>query len=431
MLSNFVTSDNFWKYMIVNRSKYIDQLVRSKGNGLIKIVTGLRRSGKSFLLKKLFRQHLLDEGVAEDHIIIIDMESRKNKNFKDPDFLLDWVEKEMKDDSTYYIIIDEVQEVNDFVEVLSTLSVTEGADVYVTGSNSRFLSSDVVTEFRGRGDEIHVWPLSFAEFMSVYESSKEEGWAEYLMFGGLPQLLTQVGDDKKADFLRRLYRTVYLRDIYERNSIEMKAEFEELSKTVASSIGAPVNAQNIANTFKSVSKVQDLSVKTISTYLGYMQDSFLIEKSERYDIKGRKYIGALYKYYYQDIGLRNAILSFRQNETTHIMENVIYNEMRMRGWLVDVGNIFHRFRNEAGKQQRVTLEVDFVCNKGSERIYIQSAYKMPDVEKMEQEKRSLKLVDDSFRKIIVVGEHTKSWSDEKGIQIVSIYDFLLNPSFTN
>ena len=417
--------------MIVNRSRYIDQLVRSKGNGLIKIITGLRRSGKSFLLKKLFRQHLLDEGVSEDHIIIIDMESRKNKNLKDPDFLLDWVEKEMKDDSTYYIIIDEVQEVNDFVEVLSTLSVTEGTDVYVTGSNSRFLSSDVVTEFRGRGDEIHVWPLSFAEFMSVYESSKEEGWAEYLMFGGLPQLLTQVGDDKKADFLRRLYRTVYLRDIYERNPIEMKAEFEELSKIVASSIGAPVNAQNIANTFKSVSKVQDLSVKTISTYLGYMQDSFLIEKTERYVIKGRKYIGALCKYYYQDIGLRNAILSFRQNETTHIMENVIYNEMRMRGWLVDVGNIFHRVRNEAGKQQRVTLEVDFVCNKGSERIYIQSAYKMPDVEKMEQEKRSLKLVDDSFRKIIVVGEHTKSWSDEKGIQIVSIYDFLLNPSFTN
>lgn len=416
--------------MIVNRSKYIDQLVRSKENGLIKIVTGLRRSGKSFLLKKLFRQHLLNEGVTEDHIIIIDMESRKNKNFKDPDFLLDWVEKEMKDDSTYYIIIDEVQEVNDFVEVLSTLSVTEGTDVYVTGSNSRFLSSDVVTEFRGRGDEIHVWPLSFAEFMSVYESSKEEGWAEYLMFGGLPQLLTQVGDDKKADFLRRLYRTVYLRDIYERNPIEMKAEFEELSKTVASSIGAPVNAQNIANTFKSVSKVQGISVKTISMYLGYMQDSFLIEKSERYDIKGRKCIGALCKYYYQDIGLRNAILSFRQNETTHIMENVIYNEMRMRGWLVDVGNIFHRVRNKAGKQQRVTLEVDFVCNKGCERIYIQSAYKMPDEEKMEQEKRSLKLVDDSFRKIIVVGEHTKTWSDEKGIQIVSIYDFLLNPSFT-
>ena len=318
--------------MIIDRKTYIEKLQRSKGNGLIKIITGLRRSGKSFLLKKLFRQHLLDDGVNEDHILIIDMESRKNKAFKDPDYLLDWVESKMLDDSTYYIIIDEVQEVNDFVEVLSTLSVTEGTDVYVTGSNSRFLSSDVVTEFRGRGDEIHVWPLSFKEFMSVYESNKEDGWAEYLMYGGLPQLLTQDGDEKKADFLRRLYRTVYLRDIYERNNIELKPEFEELSKTIASSIGAPVNASNIANTFKSVSKVQDISDKTVSAYMGYMQDAFLIEKSERYDIKGRKYIGSLYKCYYQDIGLRNAILSFRQNEPTHLMENVIYNEMRQRGW---------------------------------------------------------------------------------------------------
>ena len=279
--------------MIVNRSTYIDQLIRSKGNGLIKIITGLRRSGKSFLLKKLFRQHLLDDGVKEDHIIIIDMESRKNKPFKDPDYLLDWVEKEMKDDETYYIIIDEVQEVNDFVEVLSTLSVTEGTDVYVTGSNSRFLSSDVVTEFRGRGDEIHVWPLSFKEFMSVFPGSKEDAWSEYIMFGGLPQLLTQIGDDKKSDFLRRLYRTVYLRDIYERNDITLKPEFEELSKTVASSIGAPVNALNIANTFKSVSNVQNITDKTVSVYLEYMQDAFLIEKSERYNIKGRKYIGSL------------------------------------------------------------------------------------------------------------------------------------------
>lgn len=416
--------------MIVDRSKYIDQLSRSKGNGLIKIVTGLRRSGKSFLLKKLFRQHLLDEGVSEDHILIIDLESRKNKEFKNPDYLLDWVEGKMSDDKTYYIIIDEVQEVEDFVEVLSSLAVTEGADVYVTGSNSRFLSSDVVTEFRGRGDEIHVWPLSFSEFMSVYEGTKEDGWAEYRLYGGLPQLLTQTGDDKKADFLRRLYRTVYLRDIYERNSIELKAEFEELSKTVASSIGAPVNALNIANTFKSVSHVQSITDKTVSTYLEYMQDSFLIEKSERYDIKGRKYIGSLSKYYYQDIGLRNAILSFRQNEPTHIMENIIYNEMRMRGWLVDVGNIYHRVRNEEGKQQRVTLEVDFVCNKGSERMYIQSAWRMPDMEKMEQEKRSLRLVDDSFRKLLVVGEHTKPWSDENGIQTMSIYDFLLNLAST-
>ena len=384
--------------MIVNRYRYIEQLSRSKNNGLIKIITGLRRSGKSFLLKKLFHQHLLDEGVREDHILVIDMESRKNREFKNPDYLLDWVEKMMIDYETYYIIIDEVQEVEDFVEVLSSLSVTEGADVYVTGSNSRFLSSDLVTEFRGRGDEIHVWPLSFKEFMTVYDGSKEDGWAEYRLYGGLPQLLTQVGDEKKADFLRRLYRTVYLRDIYERNNIELRPEFEELSKTVASSIGAPVNALNIANTFKSVSNVQSITDKTVSAYLEYMQDAFLIEKSERFDIKGRKYIGSLSKYYYQDVGLRNAILSFRQSEPTHIMENVIYNEMRMRGWLVDVGNVYHRVRNTEGKQQRVTLEVDFVCNKGSERIYIQSAWRMPDAEKMEQEKRSLRLVDDSFRK---------------------------------
>ena len=416
--------------MIVNRYRYIEQLSRSKNNGLIKIITGLRRSGKSFLLKKLFHQHLLDEGVREDHILVIDMESRKNREFKNPDYLLDWVEKMMIDYETYYIIIDEVQEVEDFVEVLSSLSVTEGADVYVTGSNSRFLSSDLVTEFRGRGVEIHVWPLSFKEFMTVYDGSKEDGWAEYRLYGGLPQLLTQVGDEKKADFLRRLYRTVYLRDIYERNNIELRPEFEELSKTVASSIGAPVNALNIANTFKSVSNVQSITDKTVSAYLEYMQDAFLIEKSERFDIKGRKYIGSLSKYYYQDVGLRNAILSFRQSEPTHIMENVIYNEMRMRGWLVDVGNVYHRVRNTEGKQQRVTLEVDFVCNKGSERIYIQSAWRMPDAEKMEQEKRSLRLVDDSFRKLLIVGEHTKQWSDENGIQIMSIYDFLLDWSST-
>ena len=416
--------------MIVNRYRYIEQLSRSKNNGLIKIITGLRRSGKSFLLKKLFHQHLLDEGVREDHILVIDMESRKNREFKNPDYLLDWVEKMMIDYETYYIIIDEVQEVEDFVEVLSSLSVTEGADVYVTGSNSRFLSSDLVTEFRGRGDEIHVWPLSFKEFMTVYDGSKEDGWAEYRLYGGLPQLLTQVGDEKKADFLRRLYRTVYLRDIYERNNIELRPEFEELSKTVASSIGAPVNALNIANTFKSVSNVQSITDKTVSAYLEYMQDAFLIEKSERFDIKGRKYIGSLSKYYYQDVGLRNAILSSRQSEPTHIMENVIYNEMRMRGWLVDVGNVYHRVRNTEGKQQRVTLEVDFVCNKGSERIYIQSAWRMPDAEKMEQEKRSLRLVDDSFRKLLIVGEHTKQWSDENVIQIMSIYDFLLDWSST-
>lgn len=412
--------------MIVDRSIYIDKLLRSRENGLIKIITGLRRSGKSFLLKTLFRQKLLDDGVETDHILIIDLESRKFKAFKDPDYLLAWVDAQKKDDKMYYVIIDEVQKVDDFVEVLSTLSVTAGVDVYVTGSNSHFLSSDVVTEFRGRGDEIHIWPLSFQEFMSVYQGTKEDALAEYVMYGGLPQLLTQQGDDKKADFLRRIYKTVYLKDIYERHNIELKAEFEEISKTLASSIGAPVNAQKISNTFKSVAKVQNISDKTVDTYIGYMQEAFLIEKAERYDIKGRKYIGSPYKCYYQDVGLRNAILSFRQNEPTHLMENMIYNEMRMRGWLVDVGNIQLRERNEDGKQLRVVLEVDFVCNKGSERVYIQSAWRLPDGNKQEQEKRSLRQVPDSFRKIVIIGEHTKPWTDESGIRTISIYDFLLN-----
>lgn len=412
--------------MIVNRTTYINQLLRSKGNGLIKIVTGIRRAGKSFLLKKLFCQKLIEEGVQEDHILIIDLESRKFKAFKDPDYLLNWVDEQKKDDSTYYVIIDEVQQMTDFVEVLSTLSLTEGLDVYVTGSNSHFLSSDVVTEFRGRGDEIHVWPLSFYEFMLVYSGSKEEGLAEYMMYGGLPQLLTQEGDDKKAEFLRRLYRTVYLKDIYERNSIELKVEFEEISKILASSIGAPINAQKISNTFKSALKVHSISDKTVNTYIGYMQDAFILEKAERYDIKGRRYIGSLYKCYYQDVGLRNAILSFRQNEPTHLMENIIYNEMRRRGWLVDVGNVLHRVRVAEGKQQRVTLEIDFVCNKGSERVYIQSAWRLPDAQKQVQEKRSLMQVLDSFRKIVVVGDHVKPWTDENGIKIISIYDFLLD-----
>ena len=416
--------------MIINRDRYIESLIRSKGNGLIKIITGLRRSGKSFLLKRLFRQHLLDEGVPEEHILIIDMESRRNKAFKNPDYLLDWVEKMMVDDDTYYIIIDEVQKVEDFVEVLSTLYVMNNVDVYVTGSNSHFLSSDVVTEFRGRGDDIHIWPLSFREFMSVYEGSKEEGWAEYMLYGGLPQILTQEGDDKKASFLQNLYKTVYLRDIYERHNVTLKAEFEELARTVASSIGAPVNAQNIANTFKTVAGVKDITNKTVSSYLSYMENAYIIEESKRYDIKGRKYIGSLSKYYFQDLGLRNAILSFRQNEPTHIMENIIFNEMRMRGWLVDVGNVNQRIRNKEGKQQRVTYEVDFVCNKGSKRIYIQSAWRLPDAEKTEQEKHSLRQVKDSFRKLIIVGEHVKPWSDEQGIQIMSIYDFLLDVSTT-
>ncbi|MCD8266768.1 MAG: DUF4143 domain-containing protein [Prevotellaceae bacterium] len=266
--------------------------------------------------------------------------------------------------------------------------------------------------------------------MSAYGGPKEDGLSEYLMYGGLPQLLTQEGDEKKADFLCHLYRTVYLRDIYERNEISLKPEFEELSETLASSVGALVNALNIANTFRSKSKSLGITDKTVSAYISYMQEAFLVEKAGRFDIKGRKYIGMLYKCYYQDVGLRNAILSFRQVEPSHLMENIIYNEMRMRGWMVDAGNIFHRTRNSEGVQQRVTLEVDFVCNKGSDRIYIQSARRLPDGEKVEQEKRPLRLIGDSYRKLLVVGEHTKPWSDEHGIRTISIYDFLLNPRST-
>ncbi|MCD8207920.1 MAG: ATP-binding protein [Bacteroidales bacterium] len=415
--------------MIVKRDKYVNRLERARGNGLIKIVTGLRRSGKSFLLKKLFRQHLIDSGVEESRILIIDMESRRNEQLRDPDLFLDYIEGKIADEGVYYLIVDEVQQIRDFVSVLSSLAVMDNVDVYVTGSNSRFLSSDVVTEFRGRGDEIHVWPLSFMEFMSVYEGTREEGWEDYIIYGGLPPLLKQVGDDMKADYLRRLYRTVYLRDIYERNTIDVKKAFEETSKAIASSLGTPVSALNMANTFKSASHTA-ISDKTVSSYLYYMEDAFLVEKAERFDIKGRKYIGSPVKYYYKDVGLRNAILAFRQKENTNLMENVIYNEMRMRGWLVDVGNIQHVVTNLNGRQERATLEVDFVCNKGSDRIYIQSAWRMPDEEKMEQEKRSLRLIGDSFRKIVVVGERTKPWSDESGILTISIYDFLLNPDIT-
>ncbi len=411
--------------MIINRPKYLDSLRLSQRNHLIKIITGLRRSGKSFLLKTLFRQYLLDSGVPTDHILLIDMESYKNIPFRDPNYLLDWVEKKMIDQDTYYIIIDEVQEVHDFVPVLSTLSLIDNADVYVTGSNSRFLSSDVVTEFRGRGDEIHLYPLSFAEFLTAFEGTKQEALYQYMIYGGLPQILNQNDDGRKAVFLRNLYRTVFLRDIFERNNIEMKREFEAISKTVASSIGAPVSITKITNTFKSVGKIR-ISDKTIASYIDFMQDAFLIEKADRYDVKGRKYIAGQQKIYFQDLGLRNAILAFRQNEQTHLMENLIYNEMRRRGWMVDVGNVFNRDRNEEKQQYRTTLEIDFVCNRGNDRIYIQSAWSIPDEEKMEQEKRPLRQLQDSFPKLLILGDAVPTWCDNDGIRILSIYDFLLN-----
>lgn len=410
--------------MKIERYDYMQQLIDSKDNGLIKIVTGLRRVGKSYLLKTLFKEYLLEEGVRKDHILIIDLEDRKQKIFMDPDYLLDWIDAQMKDDNQYYIIIDEVQKVEDFVDMLGSLVLKDKADVYVTGSNSHFLSSDIATEFRGRGDEIHVWPLTFKEYMSVYEGDVYEGWQDYYTYGGLPKILSIKGDDKKATYLRNLYRTVYLSDIYERHNIENKAEFEELVRILASSVGSPVNPTNLANTYKTVKRLNNITDKTIETYIGYLEDAFMIEKSERYDIKGRKYIGTTPKYYFKDLGLRNAILSFRQTEENHLMENVIYNEMRHRGFLVDVGNVNIRVKNEKGEWQRVTLEVDFVCNLGSRRYYLQSAYKLPDEEKIQQEKRSLHQISDSFKKIVIIGDRMKLRRDEQGIVQMGIYEFL-------
>lgn len=410
--------------MKIERPTYIQQLINSKDNGLIKIVTGLRRVGKSYLLKTLFKEYLLSEGIKKNHILIIDLEDRRNKDFRDPDYLLDWVDDRMNDEGQYYIIIDEVQRVEEFVDMLGTLVGKENADVYVTGSNSHFLSSDVATEFRGRGDEIHVWPLTFKEFMTAYEGDLVEGWQEYYTYGGLPKILSIKGDDKKATYLRNLYRTVYLSDIYERHEIENKTEFEELVRILASRIGSPVNPTNLANTFKSVKRLKSITDKTIETYIGYLEDAYMIEKSERYDIKGRKYIGTTSKYYFKDMGLRNAILSFRQTEENHLMENILYNEMRHRGFLVDVGNVNIRVKNEKSEWQRITLEVDFVCNLGSRRYYLQSAFRLPDEEKVEQEKRSLKNIKDSFRKLVIVGERMKLRRDESGIVMMGVYEFL-------
>ena len=413
--------------MQIERPIYLQQLIDSKDNGLIKIVTGLRRVGKSYLLKTLFKKHLLSEGINKDHILIIDLEDRKYKDFRNPDYLLDWVDKQMIDDEQYYIIIDEVQRVDEFVDMLGSLVVKDNADVYVTGSNSHFLSSDIATEFRGRGDEIHVWPLSFKEFMTAYEGDVVEGWQEYYTYGGLPKILSIKGDDKKTTYLRNLYRTVYLKDIYERHEIENKAEFEELVRILASSVGSPINPTNLANTFKSVKRLNHITDKTIETYIGYLADAFMIEKAERYDIKGKKYIGTTPKYYFKDLGIRNAVLAFRQTEENHLMENVIYNEMRHRGFLVDVGNVYIRVKTDDDKYQRVTLEVDFICNLGSRRYYLQSAFRVPDEEKMEQEKRSLKQIGDAFKKMVIVGERMKLRRDDFGIVMTGIYDFLFDP----
>ena len=408
--------------MIIKRNYYLQQLIAGKSNNLIKIVTGIRRSGKSFLLFNLFHQHLLESGISHDHIIEIALDDRMNIEMRNPDVILKYIHAHITDEKQYYIILDEVQMIEDFTDVLNSLLHIRNADVYVTGSNSKFLSKDVVTEFRGRGDEIHLYPLSFAELYNTIGGDKNKLWKDYYMFGGLPGVLELIGDQKKTSYLQSLHETVYLKDIIERNHLKGSEEFMELMRFMASCIGSPCNPSKLENTFKSI-KNESLDRKTISKYLSYMEDAFMIEKSMRYDIKGRKYIGTLSKYYFQDIGLRNALLNFRQVEENHIMENVIYNELRSRGFCVDVGMVEVRTSTE-----RKQLEVDFVANMSDRRYYIQSAFSMPDDAKREQKCASLKRIDDSFKKIIIVRDDIRPYHDNNGFYLVGLMDFLLEPN---
>lgn len=410
--------------MRISRETYLDKLVRHRHNGMIKVVTGIRRCGKSYLLFTLFKDWLLAHGVPRDHIIEANLDSREARELHDADRLWAYVMGAVVDSAVHYVLIDEVQLAHDFESVLNGFLYKQNLDVYVTGSNARLLSRDVITEFRGRGDEISLRPLSFGEYMSGYAGSVERGLNEYMIYGGLPQILLHQEEEDKADFLRRLFEETYLRDIKERYGISNEDEFEELLSLMASNVSCLTNPNKLANTFCSRKGVR-LDQKTIKTYLNYMEDAFLIERATRYDIKGNAYIDTPYKYYFTDMGLRNARLNFRQIEKSHLMENVLYNELRSRGFNVDVGVVPVRRKNADGQQRRQQLEVDFVCNQGSRRYYIQSAWRMDTPEKTEQEKASLAAIDDSFRKIIIVGEDTPPLRDDKGILTVGVYDFLL------
>ncbi|OUN59284.1 ATP-binding protein [Faecalitalea cylindroides] len=410
--------------MNIARDKYLRDLINRMNNGMIKVVTGIRRSGKSYLLFKLFYEYLLSQGVLESHIIKIELDQRKNRIYRDPDVILDYIETLIEDDKQYYILLDEVQMLNDFEEVLNSLLHISNVDIYVTGSNSKFLSKDVITEFRGRGDEIHVFPLTFKEFMQVYDGDMYRGFADYIVYGGLPLISTMKTETQKVNYLTNLFNETYLKDIIERNHIEKTQELENLINVLASAIGSLTNPPKIQATFKS-SIGSAISINTIRQYIEYLEDAFIISKAQRYNIKGRKYIGTPLKYYFEDIGLRNARLGFRQVEETHLMENIIYNELRYRGYSVDVGVVEKREMSENGKQIRKALEIDFVANLGSQRYYIQSALSMPTPEKQIQEKTSLINVADSFKKIIIVKDIVNVKRDENGIVTMSIYDFLL------
>lgn len=407
----------------IKRDIYLNRLIARRHNRRIKIVTGVRRSGKSFLLFNIFSDWLKSNNVSESHIIKIDLENRRNKALRDPDKLLDYIDSKMEDKEMYYIMIDEIQLVPEFEDVLNSYLKIENADVYVTGSNARFLSKDIITTFRGRGDQIHIHPLSFREYHSAFERPKEETLPEYLLYGGLPETITMTTIEEKVTFLKNVYEETYIRDIVERYNIKQEEELEILFNIVSSTVGSLTNPQKIANTFES-SRQNNLSAVTIKKYLDMICESFLMEKAERYDVKGRKYINTPYKYYFVDPGLRNARMNFRQPDFSHIMENVIYNELRVRGFNVDVG-VVPVTKKENGKQLRKQYEIDFVCNLGSQRYYIQAAYRMESDAKIAQEKASLRNVNDSFKKIVIVGEHTPVIRDESGITTISIYDFLL------
>lgn len=411
--------------MEIKRDIYLNKLIRKKKNGLIKVVTGVRRCGKSYLLFQLFHNHLLKEGVPEDHIIEVALDDRRNRALRDPDAMLRFIDGRIQDKGDYYIILDEVQYMDEFEDVLNSLLHIRNADVYVTGSNSKFLSSDVITEFRGRGDEIHVYPLSFREYTSARSGTLDEAWDDYVVYGGLPLGLFMEEAEDKAEYLTSLFQKVYISDIVERHSVRNKEELDELVDILASSTGSYTSLNKLTKTFKSV-KNKAISDKTIKNYIDYLMDSFLISKAMRYDIKGKKYIGSPAKYYFEDVGLRNARLGFRQVEENHLMENIIYNELRIRGYHVDVGVIEHYGINRDGKRGKKQLEVDFVAVRGSEKYYIQSAFAMPTSDKVDQEQRSLLSIPDSFRKIIVVSGNRKVRRDENGIITIGLQNFLLD-----
>lgn len=412
--------------MEIRRDIYLNKLISKKHNGLIKVVTGMRRCGKSYLLFNLFKEHLVNEGVNENHIIEIAFDSFENRKYRDPEVLFPYLMEKIADKEMYYVLLDEVQMLDDFESVLNSLGRKKNVDVYVTGSNAKFLSKDIITEFRGRGDEVHMYPLTYSEFMSVYDGEKQEGWRDYVLFGGIPLVLGFETADQKSDFLKSLFEETYISDITGRNNIRNKAELEELLNILSSAIGSLTNPSKLSATFKSV-KNKTISKDTIIKYIDYLKDSFLIDSAIRYDIKGKKYINTPSKYYFTDLGLRNARLNFRQVEETHAMENVIFNELKVRGYNVDVGVVVMNEVDKNGKKIRKQLEVDFVCNKGSKRFYIQSAYALPDKEKMEQEQRSLVNTGDGFKKIIITKDAVAPLYNDEGILVMSVYDFLLNP----